>query len=88
MITIIYVAFLEIKNRKLEILFVTDSEIGKGFGTKLIQYGIKKYSINELTVNEQYPNARKFYDHKGFQLYKRTPIDAQGNPYPLLYIKL
>lgn len=69
-------------------LFVTAREIGKGFGTKLIQYGIKKYSINELTVNEQNPNARKFYENKGFQVYKRTPIDEQGNPYPLLYMKL
>lgn len=30
-----------IENHKLEMLFVTASEIGKGFGTKLIQYGIK-----------------------------------------------
>ena len=81
------VAFMGIENHKLEMLFVSAVQRGKGFGTKLIQYGIREYSINELAVNEQNPEAKGFYEHNGFQVYKRTETDEQGNPYPLLYMK-
>lgn len=82
------IAFMGIENNKLEMLFVSADERGKGIGTKLIQYGIKEFSVNELTVNEQNPHARGFYEHNGFRVYKRTETDEQGNPYPLLYMKL
>ena len=82
------VAFMGIENYKLEMLFVSAVQRGKSLGTKLIQYGIREYSINELTVNEQNPEAKGFYEHNGFQVYKRTETDEQENPYPLLYMKL
>lgn len=55
---------------------------------KLIQYGIQNYGIREVTVNEQNPQAVGFYEHMGFVTYKRTELDEEGNPYPLLYMKL
>ncbi len=82
------IAFMGIDGQKLEMLFISSEERGKGFGRKLIRYGIETYSINELTVNEQNPSARGFYEHMGFQVYKRTDHDGQGNPYPLLYMRL
>ena len=48
---------------------------------------IEKYSVNDLAVNEQNPLAKGFYEHMGFEVYKRTELDEQGNPYPLLYMK-
>ncbi|EIJ72185.1 hypothetical protein HMPREF1049_0258 [Fusobacterium necrophorum subsp. funduliforme ATCC 51357] len=53
-----------------------------------MQYGIENYSINKLAVNEQNPLAKGFYEHMGFEVYKRTDFDEQGNPYPLLYMRL
>ena len=50
-----------IAENKLEMLFVADSERGKGIGKALIKYGIANYNINELTVNEQNPLAKAFY---------------------------
>ncbi|MCI8496940.1 MAG: GNAT family N-acetyltransferase [Clostridiales bacterium] len=82
------IAFMGIAERKLEMLFVLPEERGKGLGKKLIQYGIEHYSVNELAVNEQNPLAKGFYEHMGFQVYQRTDHDEQGNPYPLLYMKL
>lgn len=82
------VAFMGLENQVLEMLFLSPEERGKGLGKKLIQYGIENYSINELAVNEQNPLARGFYEHMGFQVCKRTDHDEQGNPYPLLYMKL
>lgn len=82
------VAFMGIEDRKLEMLFVSPGYRGKGLGKQLIHYGIENYSINELGVNEQNPHAKAFYEHMGFQVYKRTDKDEQGNPYPILYMRL
>lgn len=82
------VAFMGIEEQKLEMLFVAPEERGKGLGRALIRYGIENYSVNELAVNEQNPLAKGFYEHMGFHVYKRTDHDEQGNPYPLLYMKL
>ncbi len=67
-------------------LFVSADRRGQGLGTKLIRYAIEKHSINELAVNEQNPDAKRFYEHNGFKVQKRTPKDEQGNLYPLLYM--
>lgn len=80
------VAFMGIDGQRLEMLFVFDSERGKGIGKALLTYAIEKYSVSELTVNEQNPQAKGFYEHMGFLVYKRTDTDEQGAPYPLLYM--
>ncbi|MBE5995328.1 MAG: GNAT family N-acetyltransferase [Paenibacillaceae bacterium] len=82
------VAFMGIEDRKLEMLFVSPGYRGKGLGKQLIQYGIENYSIDELGVNEQNPQAKAFYEHMGFQVYNRSDTDEQGNPYPILYMRL
>ncbi len=84
----ILVAFMGIEDTKLEMLFIKNSERKKGLGKRLLNYGIENYNVNELTVNEKNFNARGFYEHMGFQTYKRTELDEQGNPYPILYMKL
>ena len=71
-----------------EMLFLSPEARGKGLGKRLLQYGIETYNIQELTVNEQNPQAVGFYEHMGFQIYKRTEYDEEGNPYPLLYMRL
>ena len=82
------VAFMGIEENKLEMLFIKNSERGKGLGKQLLNYGIEKYSVNELAVNEQNPQAKGFYEHMGFKVYQRNELDDQGNPYPVLYMKL
>lgn len=81
------VGFMGIAEQHLEMLFISNEERGKGAGRELLKYGIKKYSVNDLAVNEQNPLAKGFYEHMGFSVYKRTECDEQGNPYPLLYMK-
>lgn len=80
--------FMGIQEERLEMLFLSPRERGKGIGRQLIQYGIRNYGIREVTVNEQNPQAVGFYEHLGFRTYKRTDLDEEGNPYPLLYMKL
>lgn len=82
------IAFMGIEDTKLEMLFIKDSERGKGLGKQLLNYGIENYNVNRLAVNEQNPNAKGFYEYMGFKTYKRTELDEQGNPYPILYMRL
>ena len=82
------VAFMGMDSNRLEMLFLSPEVRGKGLGKQLLQYGIETYNIQELTVNEQNPQAVGFYEHMGFQTYKRTEYDEEGNPYPLLYMRL
>lgn len=82
------VAFMGTQNGRLEMLFIVPEERGKGIGKQLLQYGVQNYGITEVTANEQNPQAVGFYEHMGFKTYKRTDLDEEGNPYPLLYMKL
>ena len=82
------IAFMGIEGTKLEMLFIKNSERGKGLGKQLLNYGIENYNVNELAVNEQNPNAKGFYEYMGFKTYKRSELDEQGNPYPILYMRL
>lgn len=81
------VAFMGVENDRLEMLFLAPAERGKGIGRKLVQYGVEMYGVREVTVNEQNPEAVGFYEHLGFETYKRTDLDEKGNPYPLLYMR-
>ncbi len=81
------VAFMGTQNGRLEMLFVTPEKRGGGIGKQLVEYGIETYGVAEVTVNEQNPLAVGFYEHLGFETYKRTPLDEQGAPYPLLYMR-
>lgn len=81
------VAFMGVAGEMLEMLFIAPEERGRGLGKKLMLHGIECYAIRKVTVNEQNPQAKGFYEHMGFHVYDRTDHDEQGNPYPLLYMR-
>lgn len=80
--------FMGIDGKKLEMLFIAPEQRGKGWGKRLVRYGIGEHAIDEVGVNEQNHLARGFYEHLGFRVYRRTDWDEQGDPYPILYMKL
>ena len=96
------IAFMGTENNRLEMLFICSAERGKGIGKQLLKYGIEKFGIKEVTANEQNPQAVVkevtaneqnpqavgFYKHMEFVTYKRIDYDEEGNPYPLLYMKI
>lgn len=47
-----------------------------------------QYHVGQLAVNEQNPVAKGFYEHMGFEVVSRSPLDDQGNPYPILNMVL
>ena len=69
------VGFMGIADKMLEMLFIINEFRVQGIVKQLLQYWIENYL------------AKGFYEHLGFEVYKRTETDEQGNPYPLLYMK-
>ena len=82
------VGFMGVQDGRLEMLFLDPEVRGHGLGRQLLEYGIEQLGVTELTVNEQNPQAVSFYEHLGFAAYRRTELDEEGRPYPLLYMRL
>ena len=82
------IAFMGIDAGKIEMLFVSPDYLGKGIGTELAVLGITHYQVRYVDVNEQNPQAAGFYRHIGFEMFERTERDEQGNPFPILKMKL
>ena len=82
------VGFMGAQDGRLEMLFLDPEVRGIGLGRQLLEYGIERLGVTKLTVNEQNPQAAGFYEHMGFATYRRTELDEEGRPYPLLYMRL
>ena len=78
------VGFLGIAGSKLEMLFLDPAVRRQGLGHQLVAYGFDHYAIDQGVVNEQNLAAVGFYQHLGFEIVARSPIDEQGQPYPIL----
>jgi putative acetyltransferase len=81
-------AFFGVHERKIEMLFVHSAAHGQGFGRALVEHAIKATGATEVEVNEQNPQAIGFYEHMGFHVHARLPVDGQGRPFPLLVMRL
>jgi len=80
--------FLGVDENRIEMLFVDDASRGKGVGTLLLRHAIDHFGANEADVNEQNPQGVGFYQHMGFEQVGRSERDGQGNPFPLLHMRL
>lgn len=80
--------FLGVDENRIEMLFVDDASRGKGVGKLLLQHAIAAFGANEVDVNEQNPQGVEFYRHMGFEQVGRSEQDGQGNPFPLLHMRL
>jgi putative acetyltransferase len=80
--------FMGIAEDKLEMLFLDPAKRGKGLGKQLMQHAFEVYHITKVDVNEQNESARQFYEHFGFKVQSRSPLDGTGKPYPILHMEL
>lgn len=81
------VGFMGMQNRKIEMLFLHPDCFRKGLGKVFIRLAFDKLDIEFVNVNEQNPNARRFYEHMGVKVFKRNEFDDAGNPFPILEMK-
>lgn len=81
-------SFMGIHDLKIEMLFVSNESRGNGVGKRLVEHAIKVLNVNYVDVNEQNPQAVGYYKHLGFKVFKKSELDEQGNPFPILHMKL
>nr|CBA72174.1 acetyltransferase [Arsenophonus nasoniae] len=80
--------FMAIEQNRLEMLFIAPTLRRKGIGKALLQYAVTHFAVNEVDVNEQNKQAIDFYQQQGFKVYDRSELDGEGNPFPLLHLRL
>jgi len=80
--------FVGVHDDKIEMLFILNEERGKGVGKLLLQYAIEQLGATKVDVNEQNPQAVGFYEHMGFKVVSRSPVDDMGKPFPILHMTL
>ncbi len=71
----ILAGFMGIAKENLEMLFIDNNYRGIGIGKKLITYAIDNLQVTKVDVNEQNSQAVGFYEHIGFNTYKRSDLD-------------
>jgi putative acetyltransferase len=72
----------------LEALFIDAAARGLGVGKALLLHALSLYPNLTVDVNEQNQQAVGFYQHMGFQVFGRSPVDSQGRAYPLLHLSI
>jgi len=72
---------------KLEMLFVHADERGKSCGKLLLRHAMSEFDALKVDVNEQNEQAVGFYEHMGFEVISRSPLDSLGKPFPLLHMQ-
>ena len=81
-------AFMGTQEDKIEMLFVRDEYRGKGIGKGFIEYAIHDLKVKYVDVNEENIQGIAFYKHMGFEIFQRSELDNQGNPFPIIHMKL
>lgn len=82
------VGFCGVHEGNIEMLFIDPDYRGKGVGSSMVSHAINYQGATKVDVNEQNPQAVGFYEHVGFSVVGRSPLDGQGKPYPLLHMAL
>lgn len=80
--------FVGVHECKIEMLFILNAARGKGIGKALLNFAVEQLAANKVDVNEQNPLAVGFYQHMGFKVASRSPLDDMGKPFPILHMEL
>lgn len=54
----------------------------------LLDFAIRELGVTHVDVNEQNTQARSFCEHKGFEVIGCSETDEQGEPFPILHMRL
>ncbi|NPD91954.1 GNAT family N-acetyltransferase [Xylanibacter muris] len=81
-------AFIGLNKDIIEMLFVHPDDMGKGYGSLLLQFAKESKGIRKVDVNEQNHPAVRFYMRHGFSIIGRDAFDGEGKPYPILHLGL
>jgi len=80
------VGFLGMSGNKIEALFLAPEFLRRGGGRLLVEHAQSRHPTLYVDVNEQNPDARRFYEALGFIVQGRSQLDAHQRPFPLLHL--
>jgi putative acetyltransferase len=82
------IGFIGILHDRIEMLFIDPDYRGRSVGKFLTRHATDEVGAVKVDVNEQNTQAIGFYEHLGFEIIGRSPLDGQGKPFPLLHLKI
>jgi putative acetyltransferase len=80
------IGFLGLSGSKVEALFVAPESLRLGGGRMLLDHARRLKGSLAVDVNEQNPDAVRFYEACGFTITGRSEVDSSGRPFPLLHM--
>lgn len=80
------IGFLGLSGSKVEALFLAPEYRRCGGGRMLLDHARRHKGPLTVDVNEQNPEAVRFYEACGFAVVGRSEVDGQGRPFPLLHL--
>jgi putative acetyltransferase len=81
------VGFMGMSGSKIEALFLAPEFLRRGGGRRLVEHARDLHGELTVDVNEQNPEAIKFYEACGFVVEGRSELDSNGLPFPLLHLR-
>lgn len=79
------IGFLGLAESKVEALFLAPEWTRRGGGRMLLDHA--RRLKGRLAVDEQNPEATRFYEANGFVMVGRSETDADGRPFPILHLR-
>jgi putative acetyltransferase len=77
---------LGLSGSKIEALFLAPQFLRLGGGRKLLNHARQLKGLLAVDVNEQNPEAVRFYEACGFTVTGRSEFDSKGRLFPLLHL--
>ena len=81
------VGFMGLDGPKLDALFLAPEVRRRGGGRQLVEWAAALKGQLTVDVNEQNPEAVRFYQACGFIQEGRSEVDDAGRPFPLLHLR-
>jgi putative acetyltransferase len=81
------VGFIGLDGAKVEALFLDPDYRRLGGGRLLLDHARRLKDALTVDVNEQNPEAVRFYEACGFETVGRSPDDGAGRPFPILHMR-
>jgi len=81
------IGFLGLSGAKVEAMFLAPEFLRRGGGRMLLRHARQLKGALTVDVNEQNPDAVRFYEACGFAVVGRSEVDGSGRPFPLLHMR-
>jgi putative acetyltransferase len=81
------VGFAGLAGAEVAALFLDPDHRRRGGGRLLIEHAQRLHGRLSVDVNEQNPEAVRFYEAMGFEIVGRSPDDGAGRPFPILHMR-